>query len=78
MHLIKAIKKRFRIVMITKFFQKAILRETNLMLRIFWAAAKIKPSRKNYRTSSKIPKEFGTRKLKAKLFPIPVATAIKT
>lgn len=48
------------------------------MLRIFWAAARTKPSRKNYRTSSKIPKEFGTKKLKAKLFPIRAATAIKT
>ena len=74
---IKATKKLYRTAMITKFFPKAILRETNSMLRIFWVAARTRLSRKNYRISSKIPKEFGTKKPKAKLFPIHVATAIK-
>ena len=63
--------------MITKFFQKAILRGTNSMLRIFWAAARTRPSRKNYKINSKIPKELGIKRPKAKLFPIRVATAIK-
>ena len=77
MHLTKAIKMLCRIVTITKFFRKVILRGTNSMLRIFWVVARIKPSRKNYRISSKIPKELEIKEAKARHFQIRVVTAIK-